>query len=187
LLRSRVRGDELCVTAVFLLQIAIGVHVRQISTNRALQVVGAGVGVVADVLMFGTVRLSKPQTQVVKVGLITSDERANDTAKDPGPDTERRIRDYAREAKRLTTNGTHVIVMPEKLGVTLEGKSAATDAMLQSVTAQTGATIVAGVVHVDAPVKYNEARIYVAGSTVQRYDKEHMLRPSSRIRNRGQR
>jgi apolipoprotein N-acyltransferase len=36
---------------------------------------------------------------------------------------------------------------------------------------------VAGVVHVAAPVKYNEARIYVPGSVVQRYDKEHMLPP----------
>jgi apolipoprotein N-acyltransferase len=36
---------------------------------------------------------------------------------------------------------------------------------------------VAGVVHVAAPVKYNEARIYVPGLVVQRYDKEHMLPP----------
>jgi apolipoprotein N-acyltransferase len=67
--------------------------------------------------------------------------------------------------------------MPEKLGVTLEGKTAEADALLQSVAAQTGATIVAGVVHVDAPVKYNEARIYAPGSVVQRYDKQHMLPP----------
>jgi len=165
------------VLLLFPAAIAVGVHVRQISPKRALQVVGLGVGVVAAALMFGAVRLAKPQTQVVKVGLITSDERGNDTVTDPGPNTERLFRDYAREAKRLTADGAQVIVMPEKLGVTLEGKAAATDAMLQSVTAQTGATIVAGVVHVDAQVKYNEARIYVAGSTVQRYDKEHMLPP----------
>src|SRR5258707_13418720 len=37
--------------------------------------------------------------------------------------------------------------------------------------------MVAGVVHVAARVKYNEAGIYVRGSVVQRYDKEHMLPP----------
>jgi apolipoprotein N-acyltransferase len=114
---------------------------------------------------------------MVKVGLITSDEKANATVTDPGADTERLFRDYAREAERLATDGAQVIVMPEKLGVTLEGKAAGTDALLQSVAARTGATIVAGVVHVDAPMKYNEARIYVPGSAVQRYDKEHMLPP----------
>jgi apolipoprotein N-acyltransferase len=165
------------VLLLFPAAIAIGLHSRKISPKRALQVAGVGAGVVAAVLTYGVVRLAIPQTQVVKVGLITSDEKANDTVTDPGPDTERLFRDYAREAKRLTADGAQAIVMPEKLGVTLENKTAATDAMLQSVTAQTGATIVAGVVHVDAPMKYNEARIYVAGSTVQRYDKEHMLPP----------
>jgi apolipoprotein N-acyltransferase len=161
--------------------IAIGLHLRRASPKRALQVAGVGVGVVAVVLVFGAVRLALPQTQMqmqmVKVGLITSDEKANDTVTDPGADTERLFRDYAREAERLATDGAQAIVMPEKLGMTLEGKVAGTDAVLQSVAAKTGATIVAGVVHVDAPVKYNEARIYVPGSVVQRYDKEHMLPP----------
>ena len=165
------------VLLLFPAAVAIGGHLAQISPKRALQVVGVCVGVVAAVLMFGVVRLAIPQTQVVKVGLITSDEKANDTVTDPGFDTEQLFRDYGREAKRLAADGAQVIVMPEKLGVTLEGKSSATDAMLQSVTAQTGATIVAGVVHVDGPVKYNEARIYVVGSGVRRYDKEHMLPP----------
>jgi len=167
------------VLLLFPAAIAIGLHLRQTSAKQALQVAGAGVGVVAAVLVFGAVRLALPQTQtqMVKVGLITSDEKANATVTDPGADTGRLFRDYAREAERLATDGAQAIVMPEKLGVTLEGRAAVTDAMLQSVAAQTGATIVAGVVHVDAPVKYNEARIYVSGSIVQRYDKEHMLPP----------
>jgi apolipoprotein N-acyltransferase len=49
--------------------------------------------------------------------------------------------------------------------------------VLQSVAEETGATIVAGVVHVDAPVKYNQVRIYVPGAIVRRYDKRHMLPP----------
>jgi apolipoprotein N-acyltransferase len=167
------------VLLLFPAAIAIGLHVKQTSPKRALQVAGAGVGVVAAVLAFGAVRLALPrkQMQMVKVGLITSDEKVNDTVRDPGADTERLFLDYAREAERLATDGAHVIVMPEKLGVTLEGKAAGTDAALQSVADQTGATIVAGVVDVEGPVKYNEARIYIPGSVVQRYDKEHMLPP----------
>jgi apolipoprotein N-acyltransferase len=165
------------VLLLFPAAIAIGLHLRQTSPKHALQVAGAGMGVVAAVLVFGAVRLAMPMTETARVGLITSDEKANSGVTDPGADTERLFRDYAREAQKLAANGAQAIVMPEKLGVTLEGKTAGTDAVLQSVAAQTGATIVAGVVHVDAPVKYNEARIYAPDSDVQRYDKQHMLPP----------
>lgn len=166
------------VLLLFPAAIAIALHLRHSAPKRALQVAGVGMGVVALVLAFGLVRLAMPtQKQMVKVGLITSDEKANLMVADPGADTERLFRDYAREASRLASEGAQAIVMPEKLGVTLQGKAAGTDAILQSVASRTGATIVAGVVHVDAPVKYNEARIYTPGSEVQRYDKEHMLPP----------
>jgi len=165
------------VLLLFPAAIAIGLHLRQTSPKRALQITVAGVAVVAAVLVFGAVRLTIPHTQMVKVGLITSDEKGNDTVTGPGADTERLFRAYAGQAEKLASDGAQAIVMPEKLGVTLEGKSAGTDAVLQSVADQTGATIVAGVVDVDALAKYNEARIYVPGSAVQRYDKQHMLPP----------
>src|SRR6202047_2552869 len=135
------------VLLLFPAAIAIGLHLRHTSPKRALQVAGAGIGVVAAVLVFGAVRLALPQrqTQMIKVGLITSDEKANDTVTDPGVDTERLFRDYAREAERLATHGAQAIVMPEKLGVTLEGKAAGTDAVMQSVSAEKLATLVAGV------------------------------------------
>jgi apolipoprotein N-acyltransferase len=166
------------VLLLFPAAIAIAFHLRQSSPRRGLQVAGVGIGLVALVLVFGLVRLAAPaQKQMVKVGLITSDEKANLTVAEPGADTERLFRDYAREASELASAGAQAIVMPEKVGVTLQGKAAETDAILQSIASQTGATVVAGVVHVDAPVKYNEARIYTPGSDVQRYDKEHMLPP----------
>jgi apolipoprotein N-acyltransferase len=165
------------VLLLFPAAVAIGLHLRQTSPKRALQVAGAGIGVVAVVLVFGAVRLAMPMTEAARVGLITSDEKANAGVADPGADTKRLFREYVHEAQKLAANGAQAIVMPEKLGVTLEGKTAETDAVLQSVAAQTGATVVAGVVHVDAPVKYNEARIYTPGSDVQRYDKQHMLPP----------
>jgi apolipoprotein N-acyltransferase len=167
------------VLLLFPAAIAIGLHLRKSAPKRALRVAGVGVGVVALVLLFGLFRLtlSSAQKQMVKVGLITSDEKANVMVADPGADTERLFRDYARQASRLASEGAQAIVMPEKLGVTLQGKVAGTDALLQSVASHTGATIVAGVVGVDPPVKYNQARIYTPGSDVQRYDKEHMLPP----------
>jgi apolipoprotein N-acyltransferase len=166
------------VLLLFPAAIATALHLRQSSPKRALQVAGVGIGVVALVLVFGLVRLAMPsQKQMVKVGLITSDEKANFTVTEPGADTERLFRDYALEAGKLASQGAQAVVMPEKLGVTLQGNTAATDALLQSVAARAGTTIVAGVVHVDAPARYNEARIYAPGSDVQRYDKEHMLPP----------
>jgi apolipoprotein N-acyltransferase len=166
------------VLLLFSAAMAIALHLLQSSPKRSRQVAGVGIGVVALVLVFGLVRLAMPaQKQMVKVGLITSDEKANLMVAEPGADTERLFRDYAREGSRLASEGAQAIVMPEKVGVTLQGKAAGTDAILQSLASRTGATVVAGVVHVDAPVKYNEARIYTPGSDVQRYDKEHMLPP----------
>jgi apolipoprotein N-acyltransferase len=166
------------VLLLFPAAIAIALHLGQSAPKRAMQVAGVGIGVVALVLVFGLVRLAMPtQKQMVKVGLITSDEKPNLMVADPGADTERLFRDYARQAGTLASEGAQAIVMPEKLGVTLQGKAAGTDAILQSVASGTGATIVTGVVHVKAPLKYNEARIYTPGADVQRYDKEHMLPP----------
>ena len=165
------------VLLLFPTALALGLHLRAASSRLALRVVGTAVGVLAAVLVFGAVRLAIPQTQVVKVGLVASDEKGNAMVTDPGPDTERLFSDYARETEKLARNGAEAIVVPEKLGVTLEGQSDATDAILQSVATRTKATLVAGVVHVNLPTKYNEARIYVPGLAVQRYDKEHMLPP----------
>ena len=165
------------VLLLFPAALAIALHLRKTSPKRALQVAVAGVMVVAVVLVFGAVRLSMSPTQMVKIGLITSDVKGNATVTDPGADTERLFHDYARVARQLAASGAQAIVMPEKLGVIEEGRSADTDATLQSVANQTGVTIVAGVVNVDSTVKYNQARIYEPGSEVRRYDKQHMLPP----------
>jgi apolipoprotein N-acyltransferase len=166
------------VLLLFPAAVAIALHLRQRAPGQALRIAGVGIGVVALVLVFGLVRLAEPaQKQMVKVGLITSDEKANLMVADPGADTERLFRDYAQQAGKLAAEGAQALVMPEKVGVTLQGKAAGTDAILQSLASRTGATVVAGVVHVDATVKYNEARIYTPGADVQRYDKEHMLPP----------
>jgi hypothetical protein len=61
--------------------------------------------VVAAVLIFGAMRLAMLQTQIVKVGLVASDEKPNATVADPVADTERLFRDHARKAERLAAKG----------------------------------------------------------------------------------
>jgi apolipoprotein N-acyltransferase len=157
--------------------IALGWYLRKTAPRQAVRVASVGLGAVVLALLFGAVRLAIPEEQMVRVGLIASDEKENDTVADPGENTERLFLDYANAAQGLTERGAQAIVIPEKVGVTLEGSSGGTDAVMQSLAEKTGATVVAGVVDVDAPVKYNEARVYEPGSAVQRYDKQHMLPP----------
>jgi apolipoprotein N-acyltransferase len=157
--------------------VALGWYQLKRTPRQAARVAGVGLGAVGLVLLFGAVRLVMPEGQMVRVGLIASDEKENNTVVGPGKDTERLFRDYATAGQELTARGAQVVVIPEKVGVTLEGKSADTDAVMQSLAEKTGATVVAGVVHVDTPVKYNEARVYEPGSAVRRYDKQHMLPP----------
>ena len=108
--------------------------------------------------------------------MIASDEQANVGVTRTGADTERLFVTMPRK-RRASGRGAQAIVMPEKLGVMLDAENGSADPMLQRLADRTGATIVAGVVHVDAPVKYNEARIYQPQAQVQSYDKEHMLPP----------
>ena len=169
------------VLLLFPAAIAIGLHLRRQSPKRALWVAGTGTAVVVAVLLFGAMRLGfsqgTSQAQSVPVGLVATDENADGAVADPGAATERLWRSYARQAKTLAAGGAQAIIMPEKLGVMIEGRAAETDAILQSVADRTGATIIAGVVDVDGKTKYNQARIYIPGSALQRYDKEHMLPP----------
>jgi apolipoprotein N-acyltransferase len=166
------------VLLLFSSAVTVALYLRASDPKMAVRVIGTGIGVVALVLGFGVVRLAMPPGETTKVGLIASDAKGNGNVTDPGADTERLFRNYVSAAKTLTASGARAIVIPEKLGVTLEGKSQATDEIMQSLANETGATVVAGVVHVDAEVKYNEARVYEpAVASVQRYDKEHMLPP----------
>jgi len=135
-------------------------------------------GVIVLVLVFGAVRLAQPSFgQKVSVGLIASDQPANVNVADEGPETARLFREYAVETERLTAQGAQVIVLPEKLGVTVDPDTRETDALFQSLADKTKSQIVVGLIHVSPPVKYNEALVYTPGAPVQSYDKHHMLPP----------
>jgi apolipoprotein N-acyltransferase len=158
--------------------LAIGLHLRKSAPKRALRVVATTFGVLAAVLVFGTIRLAMtPRGQQVKVGLITSDIKANVNVADNGADTRRLFESYAAEAQQLAAKGAQAIVIPEKLGVVLESENGNVDPIFQQLADRAGATIVVGEVHVAGSAKYNQARIYQPQAPVLSYDKEHMLPP----------
>ena len=157
--------------------IAIAIFLWPRDRRLALRILGVGVGAVVAVLVFGIVRLMAPQGKTVRVGLISSDERAYARVADEGAPTERLFRAYAAEAEKLASEGAKAIVMPEKLGVVIEPEKERMDSVLQATADKTGVAIVAGVVRVEKPKKYNEARVYLPHVQVASYDKEHMLPP----------
>lgn len=158
--------------------LAIGLHLRTRAPKQALRIVGTALGVIALVLIFGTIRLAKPAPgRQVRVGLIASDQPANVDVAGPGPNAARLFRDYAAEVEKLAARGAQAIVLPEKLAVAVDPKTGETDTFFQSLADKTRSTIVVGLVHVSSPVKYNEARVYAPGTPRLSYDKHHMLPP----------
>jgi apolipoprotein N-acyltransferase len=166
------------VLLLFPAALAAGLHLRRTAPRQALQVAGAGLGVLALVLILGTARLVLPAPhQLVKVGLIASDEPANDDVAAAGAPTARLFRDYAGEAQKLAALGAQVIVVPEKLGTVTAAETRTDDAIFQSVADRTKAQIVVGLVSGSPPVQYNQARVYAPLAPVRSYDKHHLLPP----------
>jgi apolipoprotein N-acyltransferase len=161
--------------------LAVGLHLHSSAPKQAMRIVGVGLGVIALVLFFGAVRLSMPASgqkgQKLRVGLIASDEPANVNVADEGAETARLFRQYAAEAESLTARGVQVIVMPEKLGVTVDPDTRETDALFQSLADKSKSEIVVGLIHVSPPVKYNRALVYAPEALRRSYDKHHMLPP----------
>ncbi len=158
--------------------VAIGLHSRRAAPKQAFRIAGTGLGVVAIVLIFGAVRLATPvQGSRVTVGLIASDEPGNVDVAEEGTKTSELFGAYASQAERLAAGGAQVIVIPEKLGVVVSPDTKGIDEIFENLADITGATIVAGMVYVSPPVKYNEARVYAPEAPVRSYDKHHMLPP----------
>ncbi len=159
--------------------VAVGVRLRRTAPRKALRITGTGLGIVLGVLIFGVVRLALPAPAggTTMVALVSSDEPGNTDVMAEGAATDRLFRDYAERAEKLAADGARVIVLPEKLGVMVDPDTEGSDALFQSLAEKTKTTIVVGMVHVSAPVKYNEARVYAPGAPVLPYDKHHMLPP----------
>jgi len=158
--------------------VAIGLHLSHTAPKQAFRIAGTGLGLVAIVLIFGTVRLATPvKDSRITVGLIASDEPGNVDVAEEGAKTGELFRAYAAQAEELAARGAQVIVIPEKLGVVVNPDSKSVDQIFEKLADITGATIVAGMIHVSPPVKYDEARVYAPEAPVLSYDKHHMLPP----------
>jgi apolipoprotein N-acyltransferase len=158
--------------------LAVGLHLWRGERKQAMRIFCAGLGVIGLALIFGAVRLSSPLPGPrTRVGLIASDLAANSDIADEGAETARLLHDYAAQAEMLAAQGAQIIVLPEKLGVVLEPKAAATDALFQSLADKTGAEIVVGLVFVNSPFAYNQARAYTPHAAVESFNKHHLLPP----------
>lgn len=157
--------------------LAIGLHLWPTERKRARRVVGATIGLIALVLLFGAIRLTGPQGATVRMGMISSDERPYATVADEGEPAEKLFQAYAKQAEILAAQGAKMIVLPEKLAVIIDPRQQRADAIFQPVADRTEATIIVGAVHVAAPFTYNEARVYAPHAAMMSYDKHHMLPP----------
>ena len=159
--------------------LSVGIHLRKTAPKQAVPVVGATVGTIVLVLLFGAVRLALPPPpgHLVKVGLVASDASGNTGVSAPGADTERLLRDYAARAETLAARGAEVVVLPEHLGEVVGSDTGDMDAIFQALTDKTGSTIVVGVGHESPPASYNQARVYTRGAQVMSYNKHHLLPP----------
>ncbi len=158
--------------------LVIGWYLHSTAPKKAAQIVIAGLGGIAAVLVFGFVRLEIPlHAPEVRVGLIASDTRDNVFVADPGTNTERLFHAYAAPVEKLASQGATVIVLPEKLGTVTGSGNVPTDANFQSIADKSGATIVVGLVDVASPVEYNQARVYAPNAAMSLYNKQHMLPP----------
>lgn len=164
------------VLMLFPAGVALAIH--RWGSPQAARVLGATVGVVAVVLIFGAVRLAMRQPgPEMTVGLIVSDANGGTAVNDPGAPTQRLFEDYAAHAQQLIAQGAQAVVMPEDMGVVLDSDAAAIDGIFQPLADRTGATLVLGTARIGAAGRHNEARIYTPHQGVRSYDKEHLLPP----------
>jgi apolipoprotein N-acyltransferase len=141
----------------------------------AALVVGSALTALAVAILFGSIRLARPNSQqIIKVGLLDTD---NVVFAAGVSDMQELIKKYADQAERLVRQGSQIVLMPEKIGLMLDRDTKTLDPGLQSVADRTGATLVIGVLHVVGRDSFNEARIYAPYQPVVTYDKQHMLPP----------
>jgi apolipoprotein N-acyltransferase len=155
--------------------IAVAFYLRRSQPGLARMVAVVGLGIIALALVFGAIRLAQPRsTNTVKVGLVTSDLPANDDVADEGTPAKDLFERYAAQVEKLAQGGAQVVVLPEKLAVVL-GQSSAE--LWQALADRTRAIIVAGVLRIDRPRRYNEASVYIPHASMQSYHKRSLLPP----------
>jgi apolipoprotein N-acyltransferase len=136
-------------------------------------VVGA---IVCAVLVFGEWRLqSNSSTKSVAVTLIAKDVPMSVYLGSEDQALEL-LREYADEVRRVTPTGTHVVVLPEKIGRVGESALAEVDSIVSSAATAARTAIVPGLVRRTAAESFNSSRLYSADGKLQaNYDKHHLV------------
>jgi apolipoprotein N-acyltransferase len=165
------------VLLLFPAGLALAMHRWGSKRPHAVRALGASLGIVVAVLLFGAVRMSTRQPgPEVRVGIVASD--ASPGVAKPGAAAEQLFQDYAHQAEELIARGAQVAVLPENLGVVIDPNVATADAIFQTVADRIGGVLVVGMTRATSfTLQHNEARIYAPGVAVRSYDKEHLLPP----------
>jgi apolipoprotein N-acyltransferase len=109
---------------------------------------------------------------------MASDRPVGDDIASPGEDARRLLSQYAAQARKLAERGAKVILMPEKIVFARATDASMKSEILQSLSDETGTTIVAGELHLSPDkLRYNRAEVYSPHGSVVSYDKEHLLPP----------
>jgi apolipoprotein N-acyltransferase len=131
--------------------------------------------IVCAVLVFGKWRLQSNPSDSVAVTLIARDMPMSAYL---GSETQalEQLGEYAGEIHRVTPAGTQAVVLPEKIGRVSENVLEEVDSLFSSAAAETGASIVLGLVRKTPGGAFNSSRFYSAeGKLEANYDKHHLL------------
>lgn len=145
------------------------------SARQRVAATAITVSIAVCVAGFGIWRLQTPASPTVTVGLVASDLPANVDVQEPGAPLQRLLRNYADAARSLVAQGAHIVVLPEKLGVTVPATISADDAVLQALADEANVVVVYSAIRREGDRRYNAARVYAPHQPVHDYDKHHLV------------
>jgi apolipoprotein N-acyltransferase len=113
----------------------------------------------------------------VKVALVASSAKGNFFAGSP-EELHAVLERYADAMKPLSSQGVHLIILPEHIGPITDSSEASADALLSQMAKDTGAYVAIGVERIGANLSRNQERLYSpSGGLVATYNKHHLLPP----------
>ncbi|HEV2443494.1 MAG TPA: nitrilase-related carbon-nitrogen hydrolase [Steroidobacteraceae bacterium] len=140
--------------------------------RHAVAAIGLGALICAAAVMFGIVRLVRPQSQVVRVAAIVDETALSDSWRAHSLSADLVVTEtYAREIRLAAREGARFAVTPEGGMASLPDAQTAIIAPLVAASRDTGVQIVAGF-HSDTPPA-DFALAITSDGRIQRYDKRH--------------
>ncbi|MGA7158937.1 MAG: nitrilase-related carbon-nitrogen hydrolase [Acidobacteriaceae bacterium] len=164
------------VLLLFAATMAVGLHLWAREPRRAMAVAGMGLAVTAVVLVGGVVRMERPSEDLVRVGLVVTDQRPSGVTSEAEA-RQKGLEAYAAQVRELAGRGAKVIVLSEGVWAITPATEAQVDGTFQPIASASGVTVVVGVIRVEGGRIYDEARVYAPDEMVRSYDKEHLLPP----------